>query len=80
VFQSCCKNLIEVIEQNPGITYNDIVHTSKFNTRTLDAAIRELKKTNATTSECLNREISGKVTQGLKRRDTSILDYQLFHN
>jgi hypothetical protein len=32
------------------------------------------------TSECLNGEISGKVTHGLKRRDTSILDYQLFHN
>jgi hypothetical protein len=32
------------------------------------------------TSECLSGEISGKVTQGLKRRDTSILDYQLFHN
>ncbi|MGB6674583.1 MAG: hypothetical protein WBE34_19310 [Candidatus Nitrosopolaris sp.] len=31
------------------------------------------------TSECLNGEISGKVT-GLKRRDTSILDYRLFHN
>ena len=31
------------------------------------------------TSECLNGEISRKVT-GLKRRDTSILDYELFHN
>ena len=31
------------------------------------------------TSECLKGEISKKVT-GLKRRDTSILDYQLFHN
>jgi hypothetical protein len=28
------------------------------------------------TSEYLNGEISGKVTHGLKRRDTSILDYQ----
>jgi hypothetical protein len=32
------------------------------------------------TSECLNGEIGGKVTHGLERRDTSILDYGLFHN
>jgi hypothetical protein len=32
------------------------------------------------TSECANREISKKVTQELKRRDTSLLDYQLFDN
>jgi len=45
LLQTCCKELIEIIEQRPGITYNDIVRTSKFNRRTLDAAIRHLNKT-----------------------------------
>ena len=65
VFQSCCKNLIEVIEQNPGITYNDIVHTSKFNTWTLDTAIRELKKTNAIETI----DLKGKTAKGLHLTD-----------
>ena len=62
MLQSCCKNLIEVIEQNPGITYNDIVQTSKFDNRTLDAPIRHLKKT----KKVETFDLKGKAAKGLR--------------
>lgn len=45
VLQSCFNELLEVIEQNPGITYNQLVHTTKFRCSDIDTAIRHLKKT-----------------------------------
>jgi len=45
VLQSCFNDLLKLIEQNPGITYNQLMHITKYKCRTLDAAIRHLKKT-----------------------------------
>jgi len=45
VLQSCFNELLKVIERHPGITYNQLVHTTKYKCRTIDAALRQLKKT-----------------------------------
>ena len=44
VLQSCYNDLLKIIERHPGITYNQLVHTTKYKCRTIDAAIRELKR------------------------------------
>lgn len=45
VLQSCFNELLKVIEQNPGITYNQLVHTTIYQGETIDTTIRHLKKT-----------------------------------
>jgi predicted transcriptional regulator len=44
IVQACCKEILKIIEDTPGITYNQLLYISKHNARTLDAAIRVLKK------------------------------------
>lgn len=62
VLQSCYNELLKLIEVMPGITYNQLVHTTNYSPRTLDIAIRELKKAKKIES-C---ELKGLTAKGLR--------------
>lgn len=62
IVQACCKEILKIIEETPGITYNQLLYISKHNTRTLDAAIRVLKKANRVESF----PIKGQTVMGLR--------------
>jgi len=62
VLQACCKEILKIIEETPGITYNQLLYISKHNTRTLDAAIRILKRADRVESV----PIKGQTVMGLR--------------
>jgi hypothetical protein len=46
IVKACCVEILKIIGDTPGITYNQLLYISRHNARTLDAAIRVLKKAN----------------------------------